>query len=388
MRNKSYLNLFLVLGLALFSIGPWACSKSFSVPNSPVPSSLSSTPTNTPTNTVTSTATLTSFTATSTATMTATSTAVITGTSFILSSGVTTLAAGTYTFGNVNISGSAMVTLGGPVTIFAQSFTLGAGATIRGLGYWDTNNFEWNTPLDANYCKANGVQIPSWSGATYIDPGEGPGNGGVNEAGGGGPTQDYTCGGGGHWGAGGSGFNPACEVAAGGVTYDNPVRPIYMGSGGGNPYYPYTGFTQWQAPESWGGGLIWIIVYNPNSNTVQPTIINGTIDMDGFVGCNACGPSGESGAGGSGGAILVEASTITGSGLLTANGIGNGGNGGAFYIGDAGGGIISLIENLTSFSGTTSALEGTIPGVATGCSVSNNGTNGSVTFTAAPASGY
>ncbi len=372
MSNKSYLNLFLVLGLVLLGILPLACSKSFGVPVSPAPPGSASTPTNTPTNTVTSTAT-----------MTPTSTVVISGTSFTLSSGVTTLVAGTYTFGAVNISGSAMVTLGGPVTIFAQSFTLGAGATIRGLGYWDTNDFESYTPLDANYCTANGIQIPSGSG-------RGPGNGSVNELGGGGAGQDYTCGGGGHGGVGGSGFNAACETAAGGVTYDDPVHPTYMGSGGGNPYTGSVipgGF--WQAPQSWGGGLIWIIVYNPTLNKVQPAVINGTIDMDGFGGCEWCGPASEAGAGGSGGAILIEASTITGSGLLTANGVGNLGNGGGSYIGSAGGGIISLIENLASFSGVTSAVEGALPnGVGTGCSMSNNGTNGSVTFTAAPASGY
>jgi hypothetical protein len=56
-------------------------------------------------------------------------------------------------------------------------------------------------------------------------------------------------------------------------------------------------------------------------------------------------------------------------------------------IGNSGGGIISLIENLTSFSGTTSVLESN-NGVYTDYGVSSNGANGSVTFTAAPASGY
>jgi hypothetical protein len=136
--------------------------------------------------------------------------------------------------------------------------------------------------------------------------------------------------------------------------------------------------------------LIWIIVYNPTTNKVAPAVINGTIDMDGLYGCGSCGCAYEPGAGGAGGSILIEASTITGTGLLTANG-GGWGSSSIMAIGNSGGGIISLIENLTSFSGTTSVLE-TSPSQSsppqTDYGVSSNGANGSVTFTAAPASGY
>jgi hypothetical protein len=295
---------------------------------------------------------------------------------FTLSSGVTTLQPGTYTFGAVNITGSAVVTLGGPVTIFASSFNLGAGATIRGLGYWDTNDLEVLAHANQNYSTAHGLAIPSYPGAPT---GNGPGNGMVNNLGGGGVGEDYTSGGGGHGGAGGSGYNPTCEIANGGGVNDNPVHPILMGSGGGSP--PGTEVS----PAGWGGGLIWIVVYDPVSNKVAPAVINGTIDMDGLGGCAICGTDGESGAGGAGGAILVEASTITGSGLLTANG-GNSGYG-LGPEGNGGGGIISLIESLTSFSGTMSSIAGN-GAIGNGCLVSSQGGIGSVTFTAAPANGY
>jgi hypothetical protein len=197
-------------------------------------------------------------------------------------------------------------------------------------------------------------------------------------------------GGGGHGGAGGTDYDNACTSAAGGVANDDHVHPVNMGSGGGNPT-GCCGIEPYNPPESWGGGLIWIIVYNPNSNTVEPAVINGTINMNGFAGCNGCGMNSEDGAGGAGGAILLEASTITGSGLLEANG--GQGNWRDLGGGGGGGGIISMIENLTSFTGTTSVVGGISAAGSNGlvgatCHTNESGANGSVTFTAAPASGY
>ncbi len=382
---KRLILLFAILLLTL----PVACHKGLGIPTTPP------VPTLTPVNTVgsvtaTFTPTNTPITNTPTFTPTGSYTPIPTNTftpgptltNFSLSSGVTTLAAGTYHFGAVTISGSAVVTLGGPVTIFATSFDLGAGASIRGLGYWDTNYREVVDHGDKNYSVANGLAIPIWPGAGPGSPlGTGPGNGEVNDLGGGGVGEDYTSGGGGHGGAGGSGYNPTCEVAVGGGSNDDPIHPVLMGSGGGTP----PGSSEISAPAGWGGGLIWIVVYDPISNKVAPATIDGTIDMDGFGGCGICGTDYESGAGGAGGAILVEASTITGSGLLSANG----GNGlyGLGPEGNGGGGIISLIEGLTSFSGTTSVLAGA-GSTGSGCSVNSKGGVGIVTFTAAPSSGY
>jgi len=397
MRNKSYLNLFLILGLSLTGLLPWACTKSISVPLSPG-SSLTSTPTstaallatNTPTatgsqtNTPTSTVTNTPSN-TFTPTVTYTPTFPVTSANFIMSSGTTMVQSGTYVFNTVNISGSALVTLGGGVTLLAQSFTLGRGATIRGLGYWSSVS---DTTSDVTFCAANGIPV------TYNSYGQpsnyGPGTGGSAMS-----SSGYTSSGAGHGGAGGYGFllpsyhYDYTSVVKGGPANDDPVHPVLMGSGGGEPLGGGTCLGNYNnfAPAGWGGGLIWIVVYNPTTNQVAPAVINGTIDMDGILGCSSCGCALEPGAGGAGGSILIEASTITGTGLLTANGVGSMGGTSIMAIGNSGGGIISLIENLTTFSGTTSVLESN-NGIYTDYGVSSNGVNGSVTFTAAPASGY
>ena len=427
MRNRNYLNLFLILGLLLTGVLPWACNKNtgvlptsasllsitftptFSSTNTPTNTAtglpintftntptitltntatniITSTPTDTATNTATKTATNTvtnTYTPTETYTPTNTATFTVSSSNFIMSSGTTILQGGDYYFNTVDISGSALVTLGGGVTIFAQFFTLGAGATIRGLGYWST---ETNTTPDITFSAANGLPVTYGGGA--VGPGQpnmwGPGNGFSSS-----DNNGYPSSGAGHGGMGGYGFllpsyvNDAYSVVKGGAANDDPVHPVYMGSGGGEPNMCGGIYV---APAGWGGGLIWIVVYNPATNQVAPAVINGTIDMDGFAGCGSCGCGYEDGAGGAGGSILIEASTITGSGKLTAN-AGSSGSSSIMAIGNSGGGIISLIENLTSFSGTTSVLESN-NGVYTDYGVSSNGANGSVTFTAAPASGY
>jgi hypothetical protein len=122
-----------------------------------------------------------------------------------------------------------------------------------------------------------------------------------------------------------------------------------------------------------GGGLLEVVVYNPGSNTLQPATLNGTIDMSGsnLVGTDISNAPGGAGAGGT---ILIEASTIGGTGTLAANAIVSLGI--IEYCtscGGGGGGIISLIENDSTFPGTLS-VTGANPGI--------------VTFTAAPTSGY
>jgi hypothetical protein len=111
---------------------------------------------------------------------------------------------------------------------------------------------------------------------------------------------------------------------------------------------------------------LWVIVYDPDTNALAPATVNGTIDMSGNDGIGQpfwhCG-------GGAGGTILIEASTIDGTGTLRANG-GDGLGGG-----DGGGGIISLIENQTAYNGILSVS-------------SISGSPGIITFTAPPASGY
>ncbi len=333
-------------------------------PTSTAATNSTPTPSKSPTSTTTAIATATptptpSLSATSTATNTPPSTNTPTGTptstpsstpgappSLILNSGVTTLTSGAYTFSCVNIASGAVVTISGGVTIFTQCFTLNGTITGAGQGY----------PFNTGLC------CP-----------EGPGGGGlctnVNGC-------DWPLGaGGGHGGAGGDDFDDVCNLALGGAANDNAVHPANMGSAGGLNVVPSTG-----SDCSSGGGLLWIIVYNPDNNSLTgPATVNGTIDMSG---ANQCfDPSGDDG-GGAGGSILLEASSITGGGQLLANG-GAGGGGG-------GGGIISFIETLTSFAGTTSVQGGGGTSArTTGCTPpSPLGSSGVVTFTAAPSNGY
>jgi hypothetical protein len=283
-----------------------------------------------------------------------------------MTSGVTVLNTGLYYFNCVHIGGSAVVTISGAVTLITQCFTLDAGATINGIGegYWG------NSEGGAAYC---------YSG-TMSNPGSGPGAGQALE------TNDwYTNGGGGHGGAGGADHNTECDLAKGGSANDDPVHPSLMGSGGGI-YCSMAPYTAYPFP-SWGGALLMVVVYDPVGNKVTgPATVNGTIDMSGQAGCGSCGPEFEGSGGGAGGTILIEAGGITGTGLLQANGGSGQGDSGA----GGGGGIISLIEGSTSFPGTLSVAGGKGSANNTnGCvPPSEDGSSGSVTFTAPPGNGY
>lgn len=187
--------------------------------------------------------------------------------------------------------------------------------------------------------------------ASVIQPNPGPGAGAFNWFG-----IPYVSSGGGHGGAGqtvcdtGSPVCQSCVTANGGIANDDPIHPSLMGSGGGE----LVGNGETLGVYSNGGGLLQVVVLNPSSNVLGTATINGTIDMSGIRGCPQCGPLAESGGGGAGGTILIEASTISGTGLLQANGGICGGNWG----GAGGGGIISLITNSSSFPGTISVAGG------------------------------
>jgi hypothetical protein len=121
-------------------------------------------------------------------------------------------------------------------------------------------------------------------------------------------------------------------------------------------------------PDDYGGGLFQVVVYNPTTNNLQPATINGTIDMSGSN-TIVFGMDMEPGGEGAGGTILVEASSLIGTGFLAAKGGQGGGVGG-------GGGIISLITDSSTFTGTISVI-----GVGAG-------QIGIVSKTTPPSSGY
>ncbi|HVM32499.1 MAG TPA: hypothetical protein VMU88_05145 [bacterium] len=350
---------WLVLSLAAgFVILPWACSKSFEVsPMSPAPAA-------TATSTVNP-----AFTATDTPTMTQsptpgfTPTSTPTFTDMDFDSGVTVLPAGAYQFGCVHIGGGATVTIQGAVTVYCTCFTLDAGATLTGVGM-------------------------GYGPKSYINPYADPGPGGGSD-GGYGQSCGALCTGGGHGGVGGTysvsatlyGSLVTCAATSGGRTNDDPIHPAFMGSAGG---WPNGGngqfcFGMCGAPTSYGGGLLWIVVYDPNARQLRPATINGVVDMSGAQGGPA-GPHAEYSGCGAGGGLLVESSLLSGTGSLNANGGGYQSRGNPPTLGldngGGGGGIISLISDTSAFSGTTSVLNGP------------NAQPGIVSVTAPPSSGY
>ena len=304
----------------------------------PVPTA-SLSPTNTPTTTGTPTST---FASTNTPIAAMTATTLISALSGApdlnltyspppMYAGVTTLSGGPYYFNCVHIGSSCTVSISGGVTIFTTCFTLDAGATITGV-------------------------------ATGYPPFFGPGHGYVDG------LSWAVASGGGHGGAGGPDCDNQGSCAYGGAVNDDPVHPVLMGSGGAEPQ---------SGQCAAGGGLLKIVVINPVSYQLAPATINGTIDMSGG---HPCLYPGSDASGGAGGTILLEASAISGNGALAANGgqfVGWGGGGG--------GGIISLIENMTSFSGSVS-VNGGFSNDAHGPSI--DGSPGIITFTAAPVTGY
>jgi len=350
----------LVWALALAVVLTACSGKTFKTsPTAPAAPVVTNTPIPTATGTNTGTPTA-SPTETSSPTITATPTAALPD--FNLSGAVTTLNTGTYNFNCVHLAAGAVVTINGGVTIFCQCFTLDAGATITGVGMG-------YHPGSLGYCPGGGqcntiINYDAW----------------------------WPCGGGGHGGEGGNAYNYHCTLASGGVAADDPIHPIYMGGAGADPrslgIYPPN-------PPSAGGGLIKIVAYDLTSSTLVSASINGTIDMSGIQGCFSCGFNGEGGGGGAGGTILIEASAILGTGLLSAEGGPGSGaptfmSGGRGLAPGGGGGIISLIEGLTSFAGTLSIVQG-----AGGLSNTDGcvptiipAQPGIVTFTPAPATGY
>ena len=139
-------------------------------------------------------------------------------------------------------------------------------------------------------------------------------------------TGDNRGGGGGYGGAGGQGYNGIPGGPANGsAQYQQPTE---LGSGGGNGYSgTYTGGS--------GGGAIRLKVYGS-------LIVNGPIAADGAGAYRA--------GGGSGGSIWITTQSLSGPGLIRANG-GNGADSG----GGGGGGRIALYY--TDKSGFTGVIQ-------------------------------
>jgi hypothetical protein len=140
-------------------------------------------------------------------------------------------------------------------------------------------------------------------------------------------------GGGGYGGYGASGGGTA--YAYGGSTYGSATEPTASGSGGGGPpmgrSVPMGGA---------GGGAIGLTV-------------TGTLQVDGRISTCGLAGTGSNTGGGSGGSISLRVGTLTGSGVISANG-----GSGNYWGGGGGGGRIAIVYTANSFSGLLSAYGG------------------------------
>ena len=146
-----------------------------------------------------------------------------------------------------------------------------------------------------------------------------------------GVSGSYTCGGGGYGGYGASGAGTTS--LSGGTTYGSVTAPYDLGSGGGGPYSYY-------ALGGAGGGAIRLSV-------------TGTLEVDGRLSANGAAAVTSGGGGGSGGTVALTVGTLSGTGVISANGgtgIGLGGGGG--------GGRIALQYGLNAFAGSLTACGG------------------------------
>jgi hypothetical protein len=204
--------------------------------------------------------------------------------------------------------------------VFSPSSTLTVGNLLIASNGW------MQVPSQTGNLQATGSATVQAGGGIVADgaaPTSGQGTGGYSSSGSG-PVG----GGGGHGGYGSPG---AGLGATGGASYDSITSPATTGSSGGFSPPTFAGR---------GGGLIRLTV-------VGPLIADGRISADGTPGLAP-------GAGaGSGGTVFLTVGTLSGAGVISANGgAGNGLGGGG------GGGRIALYYGANSFSGRLSAYGG------------------------------
>jgi hypothetical protein len=142
----------------------------------------------------------------------------------------------------------------------------------------------------------------------------------------------YIGGGGGYGGFGAAGGAPSGYSAYGGSTYGLLTAPVDLGSGGGSYSTSAIGGA--------GGGAIRLNV-------------TGVLQIDGRISA-AGGPGATpSAGGGSGGTVSLTAGTLSGSGVISANG-----GTGNYLGGGGGGGRIAIVYGVYDFSGIVSAYGG------------------------------
>ena len=243
---------------------------------------------------------------------------------------VTTLYGAQNALSNLNdltVSGGALVlpySLSGPTTI--RNLLVGSNSwlTISNLSPVVQQSPNGGVPLALTVMSNAIVQA---GGGIALDGGGGwwwgvPGAGGYLGSG------YYGGGGGGYGGGGGAGLS-----GPGGATYGSTAAPTDLGgAGGGAPIEPYN------LNAGAGGGALRLTV-------------GGTLAVDGKL--SADGAPGAATGGGAGGSVWLAARTLTGTGLISANG----GRGDA-ADGGGGGGRIALYFTTNQFKGVISAHGG------------------------------
>ncbi|MBI3296976.1 MAG: hypothetical protein HYZ75_02340 [Elusimicrobia bacterium] len=207
-------------------------------------------------------------------------------------------------------------------SIGATTFTLSQNLTLNNTAKIQPTGNASNAiqlQINGNLFLASGASIDA-TGTGYLGGGgAGAGTGGGGGAFGGSGCQNGGGGGGAYGGAGATGN--ASPFAAGGTYNGSLTNPVSYGSAGGAGY-----ICSGQSLGGNGGGIV--------SINVQGTLtLSGSVKANGNVGGTGSGNAG--GGGGAGGTININAASVTGNGVLQANGgnaagnpLGGGGSGG------------------------------------------------------------
>ncbi len=200
-----------------------------------------------------------------------------------------------------------------------NSITVADSGTIQFVPYIEGGGIYTNdqgVTLQVNNLTVDSGGLLTASGLGY-GRGEGPGAGSVD---------NYRTGGGGHGGQGGDGARPG---AIGGIAYGSVFEPTTLGSGAGD-----------LSDSGAGAGAIHLVV-------------SDIFLLDGTLAANGDPSTHTERGGGAGGSLWIQANTLTGGGVIKANGGDGGGEGGG-----GGGGRIAVYVTSGEFAGMVQALGG------------------------------